>query len=355
MKTSFVKHDFNINEEIISNNMILFTTAIGKLIDNVDKHANGFLMLDIDNFNTPQHALIYNLIKSVTDKQNINLDDYFMVMRSCIKYGRDCFDMYADYGEYHDIITPSGTTVRDCCEFSADIYFNDSDDVITIATDLNKNNTDTIPQINEITLIRPRKMSALIGSHRGFYYLTDPDCCSRIKDGSRYETTIEFFNKKTGKLLNSYPNFSDVVKDETELYAMYERYYPFSKNKEKFVNNTEDITIEGIELVANTISNNSLSSSADVFLRNLLDSYHYTFETFYKSLYPGEYTEENFEIKHYDECFANDACTPIKDINNRFRHKCVGNQTVPVHTREIILEMCNYMKTNHYYSMTITQ
>jgi len=356
--TSFVKHNFNIDEEIISNNMTLFSIAIGKAIYKIDRNANGYLILDIDNFNTPQHALIYNLIKSIADKHNLHLDDYFMVMRSCIKYGRDCYDMCSGYGEYHDIINQTGEIVNDCCDFRADIYYNNSDDVITIGTDLNKNNTETIPKINEITLIRPRKMSAFIGSHYGSYYLTDSHYLNKDKDimGSAiYKTTIEFFNKSNGKLNYNYPNFSDIVEDEKELYTYYESYYPFLKNKEKFVNNTKDTTIEDIELVANTLSKNNQSSSGNVFIRNLLDSHNYTFETLYKSMYPGEYPDENFEINHYDKCYANNANTRVEDINQQFHHKCIGYQTVPAETREIISELCNYMKTNNFYSMTIIE
>lgn len=348
--TSFVKHEFNINEEIISNNMILFASVMNK----IGKYTNGYLMLDVDNFNTPQHALIYNLISSVTDKHDINLDDYYIVMRSRANYGRDYFDMYSGYGEYHDIITPDGTIISDCCDFRAQIYYNNWENGIIIGTDLNKNNKETITKINEITLIRPRMMSMFVGSHFGEFAFTDSDHISKDKlMGGFYSTTLEFFNKCRGKLNVNYSNFS-AIEDEEELYKYYENYHCF-KNKERFVNNSIDTKLENIELVANTQPLITQSSYDNDFVRNLLDSRNYTFETLYKSLYPGEYPDENFEIKHYDKCYSAKATTLIENINQKNHDKCVGYQTVPAQTKEIISELCNYMEKNNVYSMTIIE
>ena len=104
LTTTTVKYLFNIDNDIICNNMICFTESFISAIENIYNNCNGFTILDSDNIKTPQHSLIYNFVLSVTNKYNINLDDYYMIMRSSIKNNNMNFDLCTGFGEYHDII-----------------------------------------------------------------------------------------------------------------------------------------------------------------------------------------------------------------------------------------------------------
>jgi hypothetical protein len=347
--STIVKFLFNINEEIISNNMMLFTKCSDIMIDDFDKDSDGIAILDIENITTPQQGLIYNIIKSITDLHNIDLNEYHIVFRSSIKYGKEGYDLYSDYGELHNIIKSDGSIERDFGDFHIVINYNDSDNILNIMSDLTKDNREECPQINELTFFRPLKLSACMSTHYTTYYLTD-------EKYELYKTYIDFIKKNRGNV--HYTDVSDIIKTEEQLYEEYDNGNSniFSEHKDFFVNNTIDQKLENIELIGSVLDKNSRSCTNDTIIRNILESYNYTFEKLYKSMYPCQYCDEGFDICDYSDCNIDHPHVDTNDINViHDNYACIGMKIVPEDTRKIIKEIANYMKLNNYYTMTITK
>jgi hypothetical protein len=350
--TLCTKYKLNVNEKIISNNMKLFCIALDIGLNNYN--SNGFSILD-KNFKIPQHALIYTFAKAILDKQNKSMDDYKIILRACVKKGRKYFDMCMGYGEHHEIHESSNCSRIDVVnDFHIYINFNDNDDIVTVATDLNKTIVDNEPNINEICICLPQVFSSLMTQHIGTYYFkedvsdTDPDITNLLQN-SLFRVGLEFVSKNNDFECGcNYPNLSDVFENEEELYKLYDGIYPFSINKTLFVTDIINTSINDIRCISYNITEEVISISNNVFFRELLEKYGYTFEKFYKSMFPAEYSSENFIIEHYPEVYDVDSTTPETDINIKsLRHRCSGLITVPSNTKKIFLEINNYMKINN--------
>ena len=338
--TTCNNYSFNNYKEIVSNNMKLFCIAL-----NQQSNSNGFYILD-DNFKTPQHQIIYYLIKSVTDSKSISMEDYNIVLRGCVKDTRVNYDMYIDYGENHDMKTTDGNTIQGFVnDFQMMLYFNDNENNIIIGTDLDKNNIDNEPIINEITFFRPQMMSSFTNCHIGSFILTINNKIEKnmLKENNFF-ISVDFIKKNIG-IIENYPIISNVFENENELYKTYDILYPFYKNKELFVNNITETRLDGIEFNNIIINEKKIyASDNNTFLNLLLKKNNYTFEKLYKSMFPGVYSNEKFVIEHYSENYS-DSDIPIEDINCNFENcKCIGYQNIPKETRNIIFKINEYMK-----------
>jgi hypothetical protein len=342
--TTCVKYNFNDSEEIISNNMKLYCTALNVGLSNF--HSNGFSILD-NNFKTPQHELLYYLIKSVFDnKFNISIDNYKIIIRTTTESGRSYYDIDFDYGENHDVKTSEGNIINTCVsEFQMDIYFNNSDDnIITIGTNMNKDIKDNEPNIDEIIIFRPQMFSSFTNHHMGTYYFNEINTNIDYLEKGLFKLCVDIINKNT-EIVGNYPNISDVFENESDIYKVYDGLYPFFKNKELFVNNVIDTRLENLEFNIDIMNEKIISISKNVYLKTILKKYDYTFEKLYKSMFPGVYSSENFEITYYDKIYENIDFMDHSDINiNDENRKCAGYQVIPVETKNIILLINNYMK-----------
>lgn len=345
--TLCTKYQLNVNEKIISNNMKLFCNALDVGLDKYN--SNGWCILD-NNFKIPQHALIYTFVKSVLDKQNKLIDDYKIILTSCIRSGRKYYDHSMYYGEYHDF-HKSGNCINDIVnDFQMFIFFNNDDEIVKLTTDLNKTIVENEPIINEICIFRPQLFTSLIGCHIGTYYLkeeTDTDVHS-VFNNSLFSVNLEFVNKNDHFDCEfNYPNLSDVFEDEEELYKIYDNLYPFSINKELFVTDIINTSINDLTCISYNITEELISISDNLFFKEILEKYGYTFEKLYKSMFPGEYTSENFIIEHYPDVYDDDSIVLETDINIKIPGlKCSGFITVPSDTKKIFLEINDYMKIN---------
>jgi hypothetical protein len=327
-----IKYDVNVDEDEVCNYMKLFIEKIQRFGE------NGFLILDTNVFNIPQHEFIYNLVNSVLKNYKIDSDDYYMVMR-CSDIGiKKHYDICSGFGEKHEIIRSDGKTVREYCDLVLHIYFNDNDNILSIGTDLKNNNSDKKPQINELSLFRPRKLSACLMHHANNYFIKDTNNLDQL-DKRLYKVWIDFINKNNGK--PTYPNLSDVISNEDDLYFNYSYYTPFLNN----------VPIENIKINSNILELNTESCSSNNYIKNKLDDHDYTFDRLYKSMYPGVYKEEGFEIIHYDEVYTSNTGLKVDYINED--NRCIGFQTVPIETRKIFIELRNYMVNSGYYNMKI--
>jgi hypothetical protein len=343
-----VKYGFNVNEDIISNNMIQFTLAINELTCEYDSNSNGFAILDLDNIKTPQEGVVYCIIKSLTDMYNIVLNDYNIIVRNSTVYVKE-YDLCSGYGEYHDINKSDGSIENDCSELQIEIYYNDTEDIMGISTDLTKDIEENYPKINEITFFRPRKLSALMNYHLAELYMVENEnkAMNEIRPGVLHKTAINFISKSRGKL--NYPKLSEVITDEQQLYDKYANNCKlFESNIELFVNNIANNTLEDIELIGNVIENQRQSSSDNSYISNILETHNSSFEKLYKSLFPGSYDNEESRI---DE----EGYKAERDDDNEMSHKCVGQYKLSQNTKNILNDMHNYMKINNYDIITITK
>jgi hypothetical protein len=324
-----IKYELDIDEDDVCRYIKLFMEKVQRFGE------NGFFILDTNNFNIPQHEFIYNLVNSVLKKFKIDQDDYYMIMR-CSDVGiKKPYDMCSGFGEKHKLTRSDGKTISDYGDLVLHIYFDDNDNILTLGTDLKKNNTDTKPQINEISLIRPRKLSAYLMHHSNNYFIRD----TNNLDKRLYRICIEFVNKNIGK--PNYPFLSDAISNEYILYGFNNNYTPFLNN----------ISIENIKINSNVLEKNEESCSSNIYIKNKLDEHDYTFDRLYKSLYPGVYNEEGFEITHYDEVYTCNTGIKIEYINEN--NRCIGFQTVPIETKKIFIELRNYMINNNFYNIKI--
>ena len=345
------KYILNVNESIISNNMKLFCLALDKALTTYD--SDGFVILD-NNFKIPHHALIYNFAKSVLDKKKISIDDYKIILRASSKTGKQYYDLCLGYGEYHEIQKSNDiTTVEPIGDFHMYVNFNNCDDILTLSTDLNKTILDDEPNMNEINIFRPPAFSSLTTHHMGTYYLkevkeTDINIDNLLKNGL-FKVSLEFVNKNSDfECLFDYPNFSDIFENEAELYDVYETIYPFSINKNLFVTDIKNTSINDIRCISDKITEEVVSVSDNFDFKEILEKYDYTFEKLYKSLFPGEYCCENFIIEHYPSVYNDDSTTPDSCINMKStNYKCCGPVTVPSDTNKIIKEINEYMKIHN--------
>jgi len=337
----------NVNKTIISNNMKLFCMALD--ISLFEYNSNGFVILD-NNFKIPQHALIYTFAKSVLDKHNKSIDDYKIILRGCVKKGKTHFDICMGYGEYHEIHKDDCTNVETISDFHMYINFNKCDDILTIATDLNKTVQADEPNIDEIYIYRPQAFSSFITYHMGTYYFTEEvNDINNILNLGLFRVSLEFVNKNNDFECGcNYPNLSDIFENEEQLYKVYEGIYPFSINKEQFVTDIKNTSINDIRCIPRKITENVISISDNLYIKEILDKYDYTFEKLYKSMFPGEYCCEKFTIEHYPSIYDEDSTTKESDINSKsLDYKCSGLMTVPSETKKIMIEINDYMKINN--------
>lgn len=322
-----VKYELNIDEDEVCRYIKLFMEKIQRF------SVNGFLILDANRFNIPQHEFIYNLANSILKKYKINSDDYYMVMRCSFVDIKKQYDMCSGFGEKHELMRSDGTTIIEDGDLVLKINFDNNDNILIIGTDLEKNNADTKPQIKEISLFRPRKLSACLMHHTNNYFMQD----TNKLDERLYKIWIDFINKNNGK--PNYPNLSDVVSNEEVLYD-HDNYTPFLNN----------VPIENIEINSNILDNNIISCSSNNNIKQLLDEHGYKFDRLYKSMYPGVYKEEGFKIE-YNE--MNSTYKVISEQSINPDNKCIGCHVFPIETRKIITELRNYMINNGYCNMTI--
>jgi hypothetical protein len=349
--TTAIKYKINVNEKDASENIKMFNFCSQYMIEHFDSNANGFVLFDYEVFKTPHQLLIYNLIKSATDKHNIDLDNYHIIIRPSIERGRTYYDMCIGYGEYHNIITPEGNIINDCGNFQMDLFFNELDDIINIGTNLTKKNTENEPIINKLVLFRPQLFSAFINNHSGTYYFKQLNNITEhnfslglVKFG------IDFIDKSNG--IVNYPKFSEIFQNEDSLHDYYYKYYNFEVNNDLFINNVLNTKLDSVEVIADIIELNIHSCSTNTDLKNILEKYNYTFEKLYRSMYPGVYNEPDNEIIHYK--MDEGTGVVVEDINLVFNHKCIGFQTMTENTRKIISEIHDYMKNNGLYNIVIT-
>lgn len=342
--TSF-KFELNVDEQILSENFKMFCFCSQFITRNFDPNCNGFLLFDYEIIKTSYQLLIYNLIKTATDKKNIILDNYNIIIRPVVQEEDAFYDIYIDYGEYHDIKNSEGNIIEDCCDFKLDIFLKKTDNIINIGTDLTKQNTENEPIINNIYLFRPQIFSAFLSCHSGNYFFKHEDnnkdincCCSSL--------SIEFIHKNNGSV--NYPKFSDVFQNEQ---IIHNYCCNFFKNNNLDIDNILHTKFDNIQVISNIINENN-DVSSNTFILKILEKYNYTFEKLYRSLFPGVYNEPNNEIKHYD--IYENTDTSIDDINMVFNHKCIGMQTITINTRNIISEITEYMKINDIYYIIIS-
>jgi len=345
--TSCTEYLLNVNKTIVSNNMKLFCTAIDIALDKYN--SNGFVILD-NNFKIPQHALIYTFAKSVLDKNNESIDNYKIILRASVKKGKTYFDSCTGYGEYHEIHKDDCINVETICDFHMYINFNNCDDILTIATDLNKTIQDDEPNIDEIYIYRPQAFSSFMTYHIGTYYFNEElNGMNNILNNGLFRVSLEFVNKNNDFHCGcNYPNLSDIFENEEELYKVYDFIYPFSSNKDQFVTDMKNTSINDIRCVPCKITETVISISDNLYIKEILDKYGYTFEKLYKSMFPGEYCRENFTIEHYPSIYDEDSTTKESDINVKsLDYKCIGLNTVPSETKNIMIEINDYMKIHN--------
>jgi len=342
------KYILDVNESILSNNMKLFCLSLNSALTKYN--SNGFVILD-NSFKIPHHALIYTFAKSFMDEKNKSIDDYKIILRACHKTGRKYFDSGFGYGEYHAIQKSNDIDVDSMlCDFLMFINFNNCDDIVTIATDLNKKILDNEPNINELYIFRSHPFTSLTGYHMGNYFFKEVNMISidNLLINGLYSISLEFVNKNNDFYTQyNYPNMSDIFKNEQELYEIYDKIYNFYTNKELFVTDVINMSINDITCIPKKIEETVISISDNLYFKELLERYNYTFEKLYKSMFPGEYSNENFIIEHYPEVYYDDSTIPETDINIKSKyHRCSGLYTVPTDTKKILLEINEYIKMN---------
>jgi hypothetical protein len=328
------------NNELVVKNLLQLAKNLPLMTELVSSESDGYSLFDLNDIHSAEENIISRILVEMTKKNNIDINNYYIIIRATQEdYDIDICDMCAGYGEYHTFKDKNGNIKNDVGDFVIQIFVKEADDIITVTTDLIKNDsTLQEPKINEVTLHRGREMYSHIMEQGGSLLLKSAQTTSETNFGNdgQWSFTIQFHNKndvQEGSF--EYPNFKDVL-----------------ILKGEFLNNNERVQLENV--ISNTKIENEvkLSCSNDLKIKSLINNY--SFEMLYKSIFPANYKgdwdiryKQNL-INNTDERFAKKA-----DMNKDRERKLEGEYIVHYETKEIMNKLYEFMIMNDINTLTL--
>lgn len=330
-------------------NCLHYFTNLAKNFQNiVDKMSmnTSYALIDIsksENINTNAEIIINKILNDIALKSNIDLSKYYgLITSSQIENNIYDNDLQMTWGNEHIFQDEIGNTIERLPEFTINIFLTDEVNILTIGTNLSEDSKNIQePVINELTFHRNIPFTSIILVHAGDYTLSDKTktVTDEFRSIEQWSLSIEFISKNDIHSL-SYPKFKDVISVYNE--------------------NINDIDISGFELIDTDILKRPVVSySNDRILKQVLNKYHYNFESFYKSLWIGNYniSTPDIDFTRYDLNFSNEEheiYNNVNEINVRNKYSLEGLYIVPKKTNEVINILYNLMKKNNLYTLTLS-
>lgn len=326
--------------ELVVKNLLHLVKNLSLMTELVAPESDGYSIFDLNDIHTVEENIISTILVEITKKNNIDINNYYIIIRATQEdYDLDLIDMCAGYGEYHTFKDKTNNIVEDVGDFLIQIFIREADDIMTVTTDLTKNDsTLQEPKINEVTLHLGREMYSYITTQRGCLLLKTAQTTSETNFGcnGQWSFTIQFHNKSDMQEDSlGYPKFKDVL-----------------ITKSDFLNNNERSQLEDVISSTKLENNVKFSCSNDLKIKSLINNY--SLEMLYKSLFPANYKGDwdiRFKpnlIKNTDERFAQ-----MHDINKDRERKLEGQYVVHYETKEIMNKLYEFMIMNNINTLTL--